>query len=149
MRFGDLTFQEIRERAEKGWLAIVPTGCTEQQGPHLPVGYDTWFAETACLAAARRVDERHGVKALVLPIAPFGPTPEHRSYGSGYIHLPQEIHEAVIASVLDSLAEQGFQRMVVLRGCGQHDLNAAIERFNAQHTGRARAFQPNLAYHAI
>jgi len=35
MRFGDLTYLEIRERAEEGCLAIVPTGCTEQQGPHL------------------------------------------------------------------------------------------------------------------
>lgn len=37
MRFGDLTFREIHERAEAGWLAVVPTGCTEQQGPHLSV----------------------------------------------------------------------------------------------------------------
>lgn len=149
MRYGDLTFQEIRERAEEGWLAILPTGCTEQQGPHLSVDYDTWFAEMVCLAAAKRSNEKHGVKALVLPVAPFGPTPEHRSYGSGYIHLPQEIHEAVVSSVLDSLAEQGFQRMVVWRGCGQHDVKRVIEQFNAEHIGQARAFQPELPYYAI
>jgi len=85
MRFGDLTYREIRERAEAGWIAVVPTGCTEQQGPHLPVDFDTWFAETACLAAARQAAEKHGVKVLVLPAMPFGPTPEHRSFGSGYI----------------------------------------------------------------
>jgi len=45
MRFGDLTYREIRERAEAGWMAVVPTGCTEQQGPHLPVGFDTWFGD--------------------------------------------------------------------------------------------------------
>ena len=43
MRFGDLAYQEIRERAEAGWLAGVPTGCTEQQGPHLPVDFD-WIS---------------------------------------------------------------------------------------------------------
>jgi creatinine amidohydrolase len=149
MRFGDLTFQEIRERVEEGWLAVVPTGCTEQQGPHLPVDYDTWFVEAVCLAAARRGSEKHGVKVLVLPVVPFGPTPEHRTYGSGYIHLPQEIHEAVILSVLNSVAEQGFRRVVVWRGCGQHDLNGVVERFNAEHVGKAQAFQPDLPYHAI
>jgi creatinine amidohydrolase/Fe(II)-dependent formamide hydrolase-like protein len=33
MRFGELPFEEIRERAKAGWLVVVPTGCTEQQGP--------------------------------------------------------------------------------------------------------------------
>ena len=149
MKFGDLTFQEIRERAEDGWMAVVPTGCTEQQGPHLPVDYDTWFVETVCLAAARQSSKERGVKALVLPVAPFGPTPEHRSYGSGYIHLPQEIHEAVISSVLESLVEQGFQRLVVWRGCGGHDLSDVVERVNAEHLGKARSFHPDLPYHAI
>ena len=44
MRFGELTYEEVRDKAraglrpgEAGWLAVVPTGCTEQQGPHLPV----------------------------------------------------------------------------------------------------------------
>jgi len=149
MRFGDLTYREIRERAEAGWIAVVPTGCTEQQGPHLPVDFDTWFAETACLAAARQAAEQHGVNALVLPAMPFGPTPEHSSYGSGYIHLPQEVHKAVVSSVLDSLAEQGFRRIVVWRGCGQHDLSDVVERFNAAHLGKSRAFQPGFPYHAI
>jgi creatinine amidohydrolase len=149
MRFSDLTFQEIQERANEDWLVVVPTGCTEQQGPHLPVDFDTWFVEAVCLAGAKRASERYGMMALVLPVVPFGPTPEHRSYGSGYIHLPQEIHEGVVSSVLISLAEQGFQRVVVWRGCGQHDLKGVIERFNAEHVDTARAFQPDLPYHAI
>ena len=149
MKFGDLTFQEIRERAEDGWMAVVPTGCTEQQGPHLPVDFDTWFVETVCLAAARQSSEKQGLKVLVLPVVPFGPTPEHRSYGSGYIHLPQAIHEAVISSVLESLVEQGFQRLVVWRGCGGHDLSRAVEQFNVEHLGTARVFHPDLPYHAI
>ncbi len=50
MRFGDLTYKEIAEKAKSGWMVIVPTGYTEQQGLHLPVDLDTWFAETLCLA---------------------------------------------------------------------------------------------------
>ena len=149
MRFGDLTFREIRERAEEGWLAVVPTGCTEQQGPHLPVDFDTWLAETVCLTAVQQAAEKYGVKALVLPALPFGPTPEHRNFGSGYIHIPQELHERVVASVLHSLAEQGFQRIVVWRGCGQHRLHQVVERFNMTYRGKARAFLPNLPYARI
>jgi len=149
MRFGDLTFEEIRACAEAGWLAVVPTGCTEQQGPHLPVNTDTWFAKKVCLTAVEHAAFEHSVKALVLPVIPFGPTPEHRGFGSGYIDLPEKVQEEVVMAVLKSLAEQGFRRIVVWRGCGQHKLQSVVERFNGHHQGRARAFLPDLPYHEI
>ena len=40
-RFIDFTYLEIKALIEGGCLAILPTGCTEQQGPHLPVDFDT------------------------------------------------------------------------------------------------------------
>jgi creatinine amidohydrolase len=149
MRYGDLTYLEIRARADAGSLAVVPTGCTEQQGLHLPVDFDTWLAERVCLAGVQRAAEQYGVHALVLPALPFGPTPEHRAYGSGYVHLPQALHEAAVASVLDSLAEQGFRRIVVWRGCGGHDLAGVVERFCAAHVGQQVAVLPELPYHEI
>jgi hypothetical protein len=36
VQFGELTYREIRQRADEGCLALVPTGCTEQQGPTYP-----------------------------------------------------------------------------------------------------------------
>jgi creatinine amidohydrolase len=147
MKYGDLTYQEIAERIAAGGLALVPTGCTEQQGPHLPVDFDTWFAETLLLAASEAA-QRHGVASLVLPALPFGPTPEHRSFGAGYVDLPPATHDAVLAAVLDSLTAQGFRRILVWRGCGGHDLRGVIERFNMRQN-HARAFLPDMPYHAI
>ncbi len=149
MRYGDLTYLEIRDRARKGWIAIVPTGCTEQQGPHLPVDSDTWAVETATLAAAERAAAHHGVNGLVLPAMPFGPTPEHRNFGWGYIDLPADLHESPVRAVLESLAEQGFGRMVVWRGCGQHDLRETVRAFNAAHAGRSMAFLPRNPFHDV
>src|SRR4051794_29355577 len=122
--FGNLTYEEIRRRREAGAVAVVPTGCTEQQGPHLPVDFDTWFAEHLMCAAADRARQRHAVDALVLPALPFGPTPEHRNYGAGYIDVPVDIHHAMIWAILSSLADQGFERILVWRGCGGHNLQA-------------------------
>ena len=79
MQFGNLTYQEIQKSVSEGALVIVPTGCTEQQGPHLPVDFDTWLAENVAMAAAEQAHEDHGVEVLVLPALPFGPTPEHRN----------------------------------------------------------------------
>lgn len=149
MRFGDLTFEEIRERAQSDWLAIVPTGCTEQQGPHLPVDFDTWFVETVCLAAAERAGDEYSVNSLVLPALPFGPTPEHRGFGSGYIDIPQKVHEEIVASILNSLADQGFKRIIVWRGCGQHSLEHIVKKFNQDYQGCSRAFLPAPPYHDI
>lgn len=148
-RFADLTYEEIRERAKAGALAVVPTGCTEQQGPHLPVGFDTWLAETVSLAAATELARSGGVAALVLPALPFGPTPEHRNFGGGYVDLPRALHDAVVSTVLESLADQGFGRIVLWRGCGGHDLNVVVDGFNASHSGRSHAYLPALPYHAI
>jgi creatinine amidohydrolase len=85
----------------------------------------------------------------VLPALPFGPTLEHRSFGAGSIDLPTAVHAAVLEAVLVSLATQGFQRILIWRGCGGHELRTMVEQFNLRQQGRARAFLPALPYHAI
>jgi creatinine amidohydrolase len=127
VRFDALTYEEVAARAAAGALTVVPTGCTEQQGPHLPVGFDTRFADALCAAAARRARDAHGVDALVLPALPYGPTPEHRGYGAGFVDLPMDVHVSVVAAVLDSLGAQGFRSAVVWRGCGGHELSALAD----------------------
>lgn len=149
MRFGDLTYQEIRRQAKSGCLAVLPTGCTEQQGPHLPVDFDTWFAERLCLAASRRASGKYRVQSLVLPAIPFDPTPEHRNYGAGYVDIPSELHSDLISATLVSLAEQGFERIVVWRGCGGHDLRGAVGEFNQASPHKAQAFLPEHPFHEI
>ncbi len=139
MRYGDCTWPDIARHAASGATAIVPFGCTEQQGPHLPVDFDTWFAEAICVAAADRLDEQ-GVPTLVLPAVPFGPTPEHRNFGSGFVDLPRAVHDAVARAALTSLASQGFQTIVVWRGCGGHDLRAVVDEVNT--TPAAQVFLP-------
>jgi creatinine amidohydrolase len=107
------------------------------------------LVETITRAVADETERRHGLGVLVLPALPFGPTPEHRGFGSGFIDLPRELHEAVVEHVLASLADQGFRRIVVWRGCGGHDLQAAVVRFNARYAGQAQAVLPELPDHAI
>lgn len=147
LRFGNLTYEEIAERAGDGTIAVVPIGCTEQQGPHLPVDFDTWFAERLMLAAAEKARDEHGVNALVLPALPFGPTPEHRNYGAGYVDVPSDVHQQTVRAILSSLAQQGFQRITLWQGCGGHHLSEVVTDFNAP--GRATVSLPSQPFHAI
>ena len=126
MRFGDCTYQEIAALAGQGAVAVVPPGCTEQQGPRLPVDFDTWFAEAVVTAGAGQAEAEHGLPVLVLPALAVGPAPEHRSFGAGYLDLPVAVHEAVVRAILDSLCAQGFKVTVVWRGCGGHDLRRLV-----------------------
>jgi creatinine amidohydrolase len=137
--FGDLTSREIREGARLRWLAVIPTGCTERQGPHLPVDCETWFAETLMLAAAEKAAQDHAVQALVLPAMPFGPPPEPRHVGSGCIDLPLVLHHVLTQAMLSSLMAQGFERMILWQGCGGHHLREVVDHFNRMHQGKTCA----------
>ncbi|WBW96427.1 creatininase family protein [Oceanirhabdus sp. W0125-5] len=140
MKFGKCTYLEIKQKAEEGYIAIIPTGCTEQQGPHATVDFDTWFAEELMDEVSERLLEKHGVKSLVLPAIPFGPTPEHVNFGSGYINIPQNLYEELIYSIFKSLSDQGFKKLILWRGCGGHYLDNVVSKFNADNEGVAEVF---------
>jgi creatinine amidohydrolase len=149
VEYGKLTYLEIKEKAAEGYMAIIPTGCTEQQGPHSTVDFDIWLATELSIEAAELAETNYGVKSLVIPTIPFGPTPEHRNYGYGYINIPQKVYEDVIYAILVSLAEQGFRQLVIMRGCGGHMLNAVAVRFNQEYAWRARVEIPPHPFHNV
>lgn len=115
----------------------------------MPIDFDTWFSETVALAAAKHAGRCYQVCALVLPAMPFGPTPEHKGFGSGYVNLPHSVHEECVYFALVSLAEQGFSAIVVWRGCGEHRLQGAVDRFNAKCRSQCTAYLPSLPYRDI
>ncbi|MGE0685798.1 MAG: creatininase family protein, partial [Dehalococcoidia bacterium] len=147
MLFTDFTYEELRELQPEVQAVLIPLGCTEQQGPHMRVDFDTRMVTRLCVDAAAVLDGE-GRKILVLPGLPFGPTPEHRGFGHGYVNLRQSTHEAIVLDILNSLAEQEYRRLIVWRGCGQHELGRPIQEFNAS-SSVARAYQPLSDYGAI
>jgi creatinine amidohydrolase len=147
MRFADFTYEELRQLAPGVAAVLIPLGCTEQQGPHLPVDFDTRMVEALCEGLAHRLEEI-GQPVIVMPVLPFGPTPEHAAFGHGYVNLRQETHEAVVEDVLESLAAQGFGKLLLWRGCGQHNLQRVIDRFNSRHES-CQAYEPVIDYGAI
>src|SRR5438128_11042555 len=75
VRFGELTYCEIRQQADGGCLALVPSGCTEQQGPHLPVSFDSSLVETLARAADDDAARSHGTCVRGLPTLAIRPAP--------------------------------------------------------------------------
>ena len=149
VEYGKLTFLEIKQKVAEDYMVIIPTGCTEQQGPHSTVDFDIWLATELSIEAAERAEQKYGVKTLVLPTIPFGPTPEHRNYGYGFIDIPQKVYEDVIYAILVSLADQGFKQLVIMRGCGGHQLNPVGVRFNQDYAGKASVEIPQHPFHDV
>ncbi len=126
VRFDKLTWPEIDALDRACTILVLPTGCTEQQGPHLPIDGDTFLVTLFVEEAARRARDE-GIVAYVLPALPYGPSEEHMRF-PGTVSISFETHHRLIKDVLHSLARHGFRKLLVAMGCGGHHcLPAAME----------------------
>ncbi len=77
--FDKLTWTEVNELDRERTILALPTGCTEQQGPHLPLDTDTYLVTLFVSEAARRA-RAEGIPTFVLPGLPYGPAEEHMAF---------------------------------------------------------------------
>ncbi|GAA4117289.1 creatininase [Enteractinococcus coprophilus] len=106
------TFAEYLSR--EGSTVIIPTGATEQHGPHMPLGVD------AMLSAAIAASVAENIGALVAPVFAYGYKSQPRSGGGnhrlGTTSLRGVTMINLIEDVVSSFLAQGFQNVVVLNG---------------------------------
>jgi creatinine amidohydrolase len=103
LKLEELSWPEIESLLKEGCTRIiVPLGATEQHGPGLPQGVDTWHGEETALRAAVILD-----KTLVAPAVPIGYSPEHISF-PGTISLRKETLVYLLEDIAESLARSGF-----------------------------------------
>jgi len=103
LKLEELTWPEISDLIQDGWTRIiVPLGATEQHGPGLPQGVDSWHGEETALRAAAQLNQ-----TLVSPVVPFGYSIEHQSF-PGTISLRKETLTMLLEDISESLARSGF-----------------------------------------
>jgi creatinine amidohydrolase len=115
---GNMTWVEIRDAVAAGKTTIlIPTGGTEQNGPHMITAKHNYVgAETA-----RRIALKLG-DALVAPILPFVPEGDiakregHMAY-AGTVSLAPDVFAAVLTSTAASFKAHGFKTIVFI---GEH-----------------------------
>lgn len=106
---GEMTNREVEAFLVDHQTVIVPTGSTEQHGPHGPLLTDVFVPQEV----ARRVAPRVG--ALVAPSINYGLSYPHVGF-TGVVNLRIPTFMAVIEDVCASLATAGFTRIVFLNG---------------------------------
>jgi creatinine amidohydrolase len=124
----DLSTTAAADRLADAEVALLPTGATEQHGPHLPLGTDT----RAATAVASRLDRDD---TLVLPPVPVGVSDHHRQF-DGTLSVSPETFGAFVAETVESLAAHGLRRVVVVNGHGGNDdaLRRVARRLRARET---------------
>lgn len=113
--------------AERPRTAVVALGSTEQHGPHLPFGTDTWIATEL----ARRFCERVA-GAIALPTVPLGCASEHTGF-PGTLSLEPATLESVLLDLVRSARRAGFGHFVVFSAHGGNDalLDSVAPRLRA------------------
>ena len=114
-RYNRLTWEEMNEAIEMQKLVILPTGSTEQHGPHLPLDVDVFLAESVCLEVGRRAPDR----VLVLPPVAYGLNLHHMDF-PGTIHIEPEVFIAFCLNITKSVAYHGFKKILMVNGHGSN-----------------------------
>ena len=109
----NFTWPEMKERLPRVGLAILPTGSTEQHGPHLT--FETDIAIAAELA--RRLAIQHFPRIVVAPPLPAGLSNHHMHF-PGTITWTFETFTAALADTIRSLRAHGISRFLILNGHG-------------------------------
>jgi creatinine amidohydrolase len=106
---GEMTDPEVRAFLEQHQTVIVPTGSTEQHGPHGPLLTDVLIPTEV----ARRVAPLVG--AVVAPSINYALSYPHVGF-TGVVHIRIPTFMALVEDLCASLASIGFRRIVFLNG---------------------------------
>jgi mycofactocin system creatininase family protein len=97
--------------AERSWemvgehpLVLIPTGSTEQHGPHLPLETDSVIAATVARGAAGRLKKTSLWRDIVIaPTICFGASGEHQGF-PGTTSIGHEVLKSVLIEVVRSMS---------------------------------------------
>jgi creatinine amidohydrolase/Fe(II)-dependent formamide hydrolase-like protein len=123
----DLTWPEIKARMAAGATTIiVPTGGTEQNGPHMVLGKHNTIIRYTTEEIARRLG-----KVLVAPVLAYVPEgswdpPEGHMRFPGSISLPDPVYEGVLESTVRSFAAEGFKTVLFIGDSGPNQRPQAV-----------------------
>lgn len=134
----ELTWTEVRDLLKSGRTTIiVPTGGTEQNGPHMALGKHNARAKALSEKIARALGN-----ALVAPVVAYvpegrlAPASGHMRF-PGTITVPDDVFQKMLESAGRSFKVHGFRDVVFLgdHGGTQADLKAVAARLNREWAG--------------
>ncbi len=115
IRLEDMTWPEVEEVLREPNVVILPTGCLEQHGRHLPLSVDSRCATYVSEQAASKVTDEHNIRILVAPVVSYGETLTFRNF-PGTIGLSVDTTTRVIEEIVRAFISQGFKNILIVNG---------------------------------
>lgn len=112
---------------------LVPTGSTEQHGPHLPLNTDSVIAEQVAQGVASRMRQTTpNCTVLVAPVIAYGASGEHQAF-PGTISIGHKALQIVLIEMVRSLSNWA-ERIVFVNGHGGNisTLTSAVSQMNLE-----------------
>lgn len=107
-------------------LAILPWGATEPHNLHLPYLTDAILSQSMALKSADLAAERFGVEAMVLPPVCMGAQNPGQRDLAFCIHYRYDTQRAILTDIVDSLANQGITKLLIINGHGGNSFKPMI-----------------------
>lgn len=148
-----LTWTEVRDGMKAGkTTVIIPTGGTEQNGPHMVIGKENYAAHYNAGEIAKRLGNAYVAPNLAyVPEGNVDPPSGHLRF-PGSITLPADVFTQVLVWAGRSFKVEGFKNVVFIGNSGgnQAGLEAAAAQLNKEWAGSgARALFISDYYTAI
>jgi creatinine amidohydrolase len=145
-----MTWTEIRAAIDGGKKAIIiPTGGTEQNGPHMILGKHNYIVTFMAGLLAERIGN-----ALVAPTVKWVPegNPLSANFGTqpGNISNPSPSYESLLDAAVRSLKVHGFTDIILIgdSGSNQPGLTAVANKLNEEWKGTDVKVYALTAYYA-
>jgi len=136
----DMTWTQVHAAIEAGYrTVIIPTGGTEQNGPHAILGKHNYIISHT----SERIAQALG-KTLVAPVIAYvpegdhGPDPTGHMRWPGTISLPDPVFEHLLRATVFSLTSHGFTEILLIGDSGGNQAAQAhvAEQANRLLTGQ-------------
>lgn len=111
MKWTELVPSDFERLVAEGAVCVIPMGSLERHGEHIPFGCDLDIADTIVTRAAELTN------AVVFPPYFLGQVHEAACF-SGTVNLPQALAIEVLGRLLDSIAANGFRKIVIVNSHG-------------------------------
>lgn len=119
-------------------IVVLPIGASEQHGPHLPLGTDTFLVE-AVVTTAAQLPVLSDLSLVIAPTVPIGSSGHHLFAAA--VSLRAETLLSVLRDVGDSLVTSGFRRLFIVNGHGGNEecVQLAVKQLVLRHERVAAA----------
>ena len=125
---------QVEENRKKNDVVLIPVGCTELHGRHLPSAADTLYVSAIVEGVRRYTAKRGAGVSLALPPLMYGAHPYHHIGMPGTVIVRENVVRELLIDVMLGLWNDGWRKQIIVNNHGQlWVLESAIHQFQMRY----------------